>query len=146
MKTKHVRFMFSVVLALWAMALSAQSHWACDIDAFKHDMTVYYQLQKNGVEVPFADLGNYELAAFVGDECRGVGEILTQTVNEQTIHYGYLRVRSNAASGETVSFKVYVKDANQANPLYSHSIIPQSIPCGDRVPIIKIICFKLHTI
>ena len=105
--------MFSVVLALWATALSAQSHWACDIDAFKHDMTVYYQLQKNGVEVPFADLGNYELAAFVGDECRGVGEILTQTVNEQTIHYGYLRVRSNAESGETVSFKVYVKDANQ---------------------------------
>ena len=113
MKTKHVRFMFSVVLALWASALSAQAHWTCDIDAFKHDMTVYYQLQKNGVEVPFADLGNYELAAFVGDECRGVGEIQTQTVSEQTVHYGYLRVRSNAESGETVSFKVYVKDANQ---------------------------------
>ena len=117
MKTKHVRFMFSVVLALWASALSAQAHWTCDIDAFKHDMTVYYQLQKNGVEVPFADLGNYELAAFVGDECRGVGEIQTQTVSEQTVHYGYLRVRSNAASGETVSFKVYVKDANQEVPI-----------------------------
>ena len=117
MKTKHVRFMFSVVLALWASALSAQAHWTCDIDAFKHDMTVYYQLQKNGVEVPFADLGNYELAAFVGDECRGVGEIQTQTVSEQTVHYGYLRVRSNAESGETVSFKVYVKDANQEVPI-----------------------------
>ena len=113
MKTKHVRFMFSVVLALWASALSAQSHWTCDIDAFQHDMAVYYQLQKNGADISFADLSNYELAAFVGDECRGVGEILT----EQSIHYGYLRVRSNAASGETVSFKVYVKDANQEVPI-----------------------------
>ena len=117
MKTKHVRFMFSVVLALWASALSAQSHWTCDIDAFQNDMAVYYQLQKNGADISFADLSNYELAAFVGDECRGVGEILTQTVNEQTVHYGYLRVRSNAASGETVSFKVYVKDANQEVPI-----------------------------
>ena len=113
MKSKHVRFMFSVVLALWASALSAQSHWTCDIDAFQHDMAVYYQLQKNGADISFADLSNYELAAFVGDECRGVGEILT----EQSIHYGYLRVRSNAASGETVSFKVYVKDANQEVPI-----------------------------
>lgn len=113
MKSKHVRFMFSVVLALWASALSAQTHWTCDIDAFQHDMAVYYQLQKNGADISFADLSNYELAAFVGDECRGVGEILT----EQSIHYGYLRVRSNAASGETVSFKVYVKDANQEVPI-----------------------------
>jgi hypothetical protein len=55
----------------------------------------------------------YGLAAFVGDECRGVGETMTVVVNEQTVYYGYLRVRSNAESGETVSFKVFVKNANK---------------------------------
>ena len=117
MKTKYVRTMFCFVLALWASALSAQTHWTCDIDAFKYDMAVYYQLQINSVEVPFADLSNYEVAAFVGDECRGVGEIKTQKVDDQTIHYGYLRVRSNVESGETVSFKVYLKDISQEAPI-----------------------------
>ena len=112
MKTKHVRYLFSVVLALWASALSAQSHWTCDINAYQYDMTVYYDLQTNGTAV--ADWGNFEVAAFVGDECRGVGETMAAIVNEATVHYGYLRVRSNAsAGGETVSFKVYVKNANK---------------------------------
>ena len=111
MKTKYVRTMFSFVLALWASALSAQSHWTCDINAYRYDMTLYYELQKNGTAVD--DWGNYELAAFVGDECRGVGETMTVVVNEQTVYYGYLRVRSNAESGETVSFKVFVKNANK---------------------------------
>ena len=112
MNTKYVRYLFSFVLALWASALSAQTHWTCDINAYQYDMTVYYDLQINGNAVD--DWSNYEVAAFVGDECRGIGETIAAVVNEQTIHYGYLRVRSNAqAGGETVSFKVYVKNANK---------------------------------
>ena len=112
MNTKYVRLLFSVVLALWASALSAQTHWTCDINAYQYDMTVYYNLQMNGTAI--ADWGNFEVAAFVGDECRGVGETMAAVVNEQTVYYGYLRVRSNAeAGGETVSFKVYVKNANK---------------------------------
>jgi hypothetical protein len=75
-------------------------------------MTVYYNLQMNGTAI--TDWGNYEVAAFVGDDCRGVGETMAAVVGEETVHYGYLRVRSNAeAGGETVSFKVYVKNANK---------------------------------
>ena len=113
MKTKHVRFMFSVVLALWASALSAQTHWTCDINAYQYDMTVYFELQENGVAIVAEDLPNYEVAAFVGDECRGVGDFKTGEYNSQAFHYGYLRVRSNASSGETVSFKAYNKTANR---------------------------------
>ena len=94
MNTKYVRLLFSVVLALWASALSAQTHWTCDINAYQYDMTVYYNLQMNGTAI--ADWGNFEVAAFVGDECRGVGETMAAVVNEQTVYYGYLRVRSNA--------------------------------------------------
>ena len=112
MNTKYVRYLFSFVLALWASALSAQTHWTCDINAYQYDMTVYYDLQTNGTAV--ADWGNYEVAAFVGDECRGLGETMAAVVNEQTVHYGYLRVRSNAQEGgETVFFKVFVKNANK---------------------------------
>ena len=111
MKTKYVRYLFSVVLALWASALSAQTHWTCDINAYQYDMTVYYDLQSNGT--PINDWNNFEVAAFVGDECRGIGETMGVVVEGQTIHYGYLRVRSNVDSGETVSFKIYVKNANK---------------------------------
>ena len=111
MRTQSFKYLVGFVLALWASALSAQTHWSCNVNAYKYDMTVYFELQKNGVAVAAEDLGNFEVAAFVGNECRGVGEFLTATVSEQTIHYGYLRVRSNVASGETVSFKAYVKDA-----------------------------------
>ena len=112
MNTKYVRYLFSFVLALWASALSAQTHWTCDINAYQYDMTVYYDLQTNGTAI--ADWGNFEVAAFVGDECRGVGETMAAVVNEQTVYYGYLRVRSNAQEGgETVSFKVFVKNANK---------------------------------
>lgn len=110
MRIQSFKYLVSFVLALWASALSAQAHWSCDINAYQYDMTVYYQLQKNGEQVTADALSNYEVAAFVGAECRGIGEILTTTVNEQTVYYGYLRVRSNTVSGETVSFKVYVKD------------------------------------
>ena len=94
MNTKYVRYLFSFVLALWASAFSAQTHWTCDINAYQYDMTVYYDLQTNGTAI--ADWGNFEVAAFVGDECRGVGETMAAVVNEQTVYYGYLRVRSNA--------------------------------------------------
>ena len=60
---------FSFVLALWASALSAQTHWTCDINAYQYDMTVYYDLQTNGTAV--ADWGNYEVAAYYGTDATG---------------------------------------------------------------------------
>ncbi len=113
MKTKTINYLLSFVLALWASALSAQSHWSVNPEDFQHDMTVYYELRLNGTAVPFAESGNYEVAAFVGDECRGVGEILSQTIADNTIHYGYLRIWSNMEGGETVTFKAYIKDTDQ---------------------------------
>ena len=69
-------------------------------------MTAYIALTADGAAV--TDYSDYEVAAFCGDECRGVGEI--QTAGTAT--YVYMRIRSNQASGETVTFKVYVKSTN----------------------------------
>jgi hypothetical protein len=73
-------------------------------------MTVYFQLTDDEQVVTETD--KYEVAAFVGDECRGVGEFLTvKDGNGQDVKYGYLRVRSNVVGNETVTFKVYDENA-----------------------------------
>lgn len=79
------------------------THWTCSPNDFQYDMTAYIALTNDGVAV--TDYSDYEVAAFCGDECRGVGEV--QTVG--TTSYVYMRIRSNAASGEDITFKVYVK-------------------------------------
>lgn len=105
MKTKKL---FSLVLALWASALSAQTHWQFDYHQYQYEMTLYFELQSNGVAIK--NTGNYEVAAFVGNECRGIGTFETQTgSNGTTLSYGFLKVYSNVAQGETVTFKCYDK-------------------------------------
>lgn len=98
-----------LMCAVLSMAAHAQtSHWQCDVYAYEYDMAVYYALYHNGVVVTGHD--NYEVAAFVGEECRGVGTLVTSDIAEgQTVTFGYLRVHSNNLLGETVTFKCYDK-------------------------------------
>ena len=99
--------------ALWASALSAQTHFTFDFHQYQYDMTVYYTLVAPDGN-PISETGNYEVAAFVNDECRGVGKLVTQTgENGQTLTYGYLRVYSNETSGETITFKYYDKETEE---------------------------------
>lgn len=109
MKRIMHKLLVSLCVALWASALSAQTHFTCDPHQFQYDMTIYFKLvSPSGSTISQTD--NYEMAAFVGDECRGVGEFLTaKGTNGQTIKYGYMRVRSNVMNGETVTFKYYDK-------------------------------------
>lgn len=112
------RWMLSVVLFVFGLAFShAQtgSHWQCNIYDYQYDMTVYFSLSVDGTEM--TDMSGYEVAAFCGTECRGVGEVQSATVGGTARQYGYLRVRSNAASGETISFKVYDKTAGKELPV-----------------------------
>ena len=104
----RIRYIIAMFLCVvLTMAAHAQeSHWQCDGYAYEYDMAIYFTLEENNVAVTCLD--NYEVAAFVGDECRGVGSIVTSDIEQgQTVTFGYLRVHSNNASGETVTFKVY---------------------------------------
>ena len=94
------------LLGTTCVKAQANTHWQCDIYDFQYDMTAYFQLEKAGVVL--ADYSDYEVAAFVGDECRGVADfqIVNISGNSQ-VQYGYIRIRSNAKDGETVTFKVY---------------------------------------
>lgn len=121
---KSATLIMTILCSLLCAAAWAQdTHWTCNPHDYQYDMTVYFGLTADGVAV--TDYSDYEVAAFVGDECRGVGE--QQTAGTAT--YGYLRVRSNQASGENVTFKVYVKSTNMEVDVkdYSISFASQSV-------------------
>lgn len=80
-----------------------ETHWQCDIRDFQYDMTVYAQLVVDSVTCEHAN--DYELAAFSGEECRGVASV--ETIASTGQKYYYLRVRSNASDNEEISFKCY---------------------------------------
>lgn len=93
-----------VFLFITTTILHAQgSGWEVNPHDYHYDMTVYAQLSLGGSVVD--NYSNYEVGAFVGDECRGVAELNTQ----DGYTWLYLRVRSNVSSGESVTLKVYDK-------------------------------------
>ena len=97
------------MLLLSTTFLHAQeSGWSVNPHDYQYDMTIYAQLVVEGQAV--SDYENYEVAAFVGDECRAVGEVFSQ----EGYTWVYLRPRSNAASGETITIKVYDKAKGRA--------------------------------
>ena len=103
---RSIKYIFSVLCMVMTIptALRAQgSGWTVNPYDFPYDMTVYAGLVME--EGMVTDYANYEIAAFVGDECRGVAEVQTQGGKT----WLYMRVRSNASSGETVAFKLFDK-------------------------------------
>lgn len=109
MYSKMKKLCCLVMLLLSTTFLHAQeSGWSVDPHDYQYDMTIYAQLVVEGQAV--SDYENYEVAAFVGDECRAVGEVFSQ----EGYTWVYLRPRSNAASGETITIKVYDKAKGRA--------------------------------
>lgn len=100
MKTRNRIFIAFIAVMLMAITAKAESHWACDTHAFQYDMTAYVQLTNGGF--PLTDYSDYEIAAFVGDECRGIAQII-----DASKPYGLIRIRSNEVNGDYVMFKVY---------------------------------------
>lgn len=101
-KTKFICVL--ACLLTWFTAVRA-SHWQCNIYGYQYDMTVYASLEIDGNAITASD--NYEIAAFCGDECRGVATVEKVTVNGSDKMYYYLRVRSNTSTGEKITFKCY---------------------------------------
>lgn len=100
---KLVCLAYMLAMAMVAYAQGNESGWTVSPFDYQYDMTVYAQLKIDNSVV--SDYSNYEVAAFVGDECRGVAEV--QTKNSST--WLYIRVRSTSASGEKITFKMFDK-------------------------------------
>jgi hypothetical protein len=96
---------FGLVYLLLGIAAGAQAtgHWTINPYDFQYDMTVYIKLSVTNQDA-------YEVAAFYGDECRGVGSLMS--VGDD-VKYFYMRIRSNVESGEQISFRVYNTETNK---------------------------------
>ena len=124
MKTT-LRFLMVILCSVLPFGVHAQdAHWSVNIYDYQYDMTAYVALNIDGVEV--SDYSDYEVAAFCGDECRGVVTVRTYEKNSQQVPYGYLRIRSNQASGESITFKVYQKSVAKEMNVYMEPIAFQS--------------------
>lgn len=88
--------------AVSTMASGQPAHWTTDARAYEYDMTVYATLSLRGERV--GDLQAYDVAAFVGGECRGVATVQQNPDGSQCL---YVRVRSNSQNGEAVTFRCY---------------------------------------
>ena len=104
-----LRTICCLISVLFSMTIlhAQDSQWSVNPYDYKYDMTVYAKVVYEGAEV--SDYSNYEIGVFVGNECRGVGDV--QTKDSYT--WVYLRVRSNQASGEKLIFKLYDKSTGR---------------------------------
>lgn len=105
-----------LLFALWffpfaTMAQTTTPHWSCNTRTFEYGMGVYFNLQKAGTSITSSD---YEVAAFCGEECRGISDVLN--LGDATI--GYIRVRSNVAKGDSIFFKVYDKTSKEESNIF----------------------------
>lgn len=105
------RHILLVVTVLMSAVTTFAQHWTCQPQGYRYDMTMYARLVLNGS--PVTNYSGKEVAAFVGDDCRGVMEPQQLEVDGQTVTYGYMRLRSNHASGETFSFRLYIASTDQ---------------------------------
>lgn len=90
---------------------ASESGWTVNPYGYRYDMTLYAQLIVDGAAVQ--DYSNYEIGAFVNDECRGIGEIQSKDGNT----WIYLRIRSNESTGEKIIFKVYEALYSREKPI-----------------------------
>lgn len=114
-----LRTICCLISVLFSMTIlhAQDSQWSVNPYDYKYDMTIYAKVVYEGVEV--SDYSNYEIGAFVGNECRGVGDV--QTKDSYT--WVYLRVRSNQASGEKLVFKLYDKSTGRTSVIKPSQVI-----------------------
>ena len=109
-KTIVKRLFVSIVLALGATALSAQTQWSYDVHDHTNHMVVFFKLMQGGVEL---NLDNYEVAAFIGNECRGVATKESAKISDElSITYGIIQVGGTDEeenNNAVVTFKAYDK-------------------------------------
>lgn len=114
-----LRTICCLISVLFSMTIlhAQDSQWSVNPYDYKYDMTVYAKVVYEGAEI--SDYSNYEIGAFVGNECRGVGDV--QTKDSYT--WVYLRVRSNQASGEKLIFKLYDKSTGRTSVIKPSQVI-----------------------
>lgn len=125
---KALRFLFCLTVVMFVSAVMRAGNivWSVNDNDFQYDMTVYACLELGDVSP--MDMTRYDVASFVGDECRGIAEYQTSSKDGKTYEWLYIRIRSNTASGETVTFKARDKSTGQVVDLTT-TVVFESMSC-----------------
>jgi len=124
MKT-NIKLILMVLCGVLCIEAHAQSsHWQFDAYAYRYDMTAYVSLSIDGNIV--TDYSDYEIAAFCDEDCRGIASIQKVEKDGNENSYGYLRIRSNQDTGETITFKAFKLSTNQEMNVYNTSVVFRS--------------------
>ncbi len=111
MKNSIVKFRYSIIALLMmivhGVGAFASAPWTVNPNDYRYDMSVYLNVLVDSEQM---DYSKYEVAAFVGDECRGIGEPLSLTNGKECL---YMRIRSNEESGETLQFRYCEKETGK---------------------------------
>ncbi|WP_163400394.1 hypothetical protein [Flavobacterium fluviatile] len=103
------KYIYSIMVLLLAIGnVQAQApNWSVNENNFQYTMTFVGFLNVDGTTLASA---NDKVAAFVGNECRGVANLTY--VASQNKYFAYLTVFSNQ-NNETISFKIYNSAKNE---------------------------------
>ena len=111
-KRFNIKMLASMIIVVASFCISAYAamksgSWGLNPADFRYDMSLYFSLADRSLE----NLDSYEIAAFIDDECRGVAEKITFGEGESCL---YMRIRSNAASGADVEFRIRPKGSDES--------------------------------
>ncbi len=131
-----MKHLFSIFAFTFCTIIASAQHWSVSPYDYRYDMTLYAVVEGFDAD----DYANYEIAAFVGDECRGTLQYLADG-------YGYMRIYSNKVSGEQVTFRLYnrltakttvctnvlrfYRERQEAKPSVPLVLVPKLILPGD---------------
>lgn len=97
--TKHRNALIALLMILLNGAgASASTPWEVNPGDYRYDMSIYLDVFFPTGKM---DYSLYEVAAFHGEECRGIAEILPTGEDSDCL---YLRARSNEENGEELTF------------------------------------------
>jgi hypothetical protein len=97
------------VITLQVMASCQEPAWEVDPSEFQHTMTIVTALNVGGT---ISADGNDKVAAFVGNQLRGVVSLEEVPVGQAPYPFlAFLTIHSNRVSGETVRFQVWDADS-----------------------------------
>ena len=120
MKNPIIKYRYSIIallmIVLSGVGARASTPWTVNPGDYRYDMSLY-------LDVSFAagkmDYTQYDVAAFVGDQCRGIAEVLPLSNGTECL---YLRARSNSEEGETLTFKYYDRTTDEVKPIDGVSV------------------------
>ena len=115
---KHTMAIVALLMALFhGVTASAADTWSVNPSDYRYDMSLYLDVVFGTGEK--LDYTQFDVAAFVGDECRGVAEILSFDGNSCL----YLRARSNNERGESMVFRYRDKTTGEVKDVENVSLI-----------------------